>query len=145
MLESYGCACAHREYTVEEIEGYRKGAQRNDLKALAQMEEYYQWREWEHEEGTDAFKREKSARLRYRAKRLTLNDPEALDSEMGNLIHQAFFSDGLSKDQRIAALHKARVYALRLPEVPTVIDLADQDRKSINAIVLIDRTLERMN
>jgi hypothetical protein len=43
--ESYGCTCASRTYSTTEIEEYRRDAAKGDQKAIAEMQEYYMWRE----------------------------------------------------------------------------------------------------
>lgn len=139
-LESYGCACASRTYTAEEVAAYRAGAARGDLADLAQMEEYYMWRSGEHEEGSAAFRREDRRRQYYRDQRLALRDTDALREEANNLMYDAAFRN-ISPAERLAALRKARGYVRQLPRVPMTTDLRDPRRRDINAVRYLDREI----
>jgi hypothetical protein len=142
-LETYGCACASRTYTAEEIATYRAGAAKGDLADLAQMEEYYSWRSWEHDEGSLAFRREDRRRQYFRDRRLALRDPIALHEEANNLMSDAAFN-GLSRTERLTALRQARAYIRQLPRVPLTTDRRDPLRRDIDAIRYLDREIGRL-
>ncbi len=140
-LETYGCACASRTYTVEEIAGYRAGAVKNDLKALAEMEEYHMWRGSEWADGSVSKKREEQLERSYRVRRLALNDPVALEDEIDHLISGAIYWRETDTKDRERALLKARDYAKRLPKEVWESDIWDPKRRKIEAVKYIDREL----
>lgn len=105
-LETYGCACESRTYAQEEIEGYRAGAARNDLKALAEMQEYHMWRSEEHQPGSREYKLEAAAEEGFRQRRIALRDPEAIKDEVDRLLYDEAFEE-ISQSQRLANLKRA--------------------------------------
>ncbi|WP_150122874.1 hypothetical protein [Porphyrobacter sp. LM 6] len=112
-METYGCACASRSYTKEEIEGYRAGAARNDLNALAEMQEYHVWRAQEHDPDSQEYKLEKAAEEGFRQRRIALRDPEAIDDEVSRLLYEEAF-DELSQSQRLINLKRAKALSVYL-------------------------------
>lgn len=142
-LETYGCACASRTYTTEEVAGYRAGAANGDLSALAEMEEYYGWRADEHDRGTEAFRQEDRRRRYYRGLRLAHRDPDALQEEANNLMSDAAFGN-LTITEKLAALRKAQGYVRQLPQVPMTTDRRDPRRRDINAGRYLDREIGRL-
>jgi hypothetical protein len=140
-IESYGCACAGRSYTASELAEYRAGAQKNDLEALAQMEEYHRLRSWEHAEGSEKYKVEAKIERSYRDRRLALNDPDAIADEVYTFIAQSKREETPSKE-RIENLKQAQGFTKRRAPKIMVSDVWDPDRKSIRALDYIDRELK---
>lgn len=141
-LETYGCACASRTYTTEEIAGYRALAEKNDVKALAQMEEYHSWRGSDYAEGSAGRQREDNLERSFRVRRLALNDPIALEDEIDHLITGAIYWRETDTIDRQRALLKAKDYAKRLPMQIREIDIWDPKRREIEAVKYIDRELQ---
>lgn len=140
-LETYGCACASRTYTTEEIAGYRAGAAKNDLKALAEMEEYHMWRGGEQLDGSVEKKQEEKKERAYRVRRLALNDPAALEDEIGHLISGGTYWAETETKDRERALLKAKDYAKRLPKEMWQTDVWDPKRRDMKLLEYIDREL----
>jgi hypothetical protein len=139
-LEKYGCACASRTYTTEEIAQYKAGAARNDLKALAEMEEYHMWRGSELADGSEAKKKEEKLQRAFRVRRLTLNDPKALEDEVQHLAMGSHWRE-IHPDDREKALVKAIDYAKRHPARITLTDIWDPARRDIDAVKFLNREL----
>lgn len=140
-LETYGCACASRSYTAEEISAYRAGAAKNDLKALAEMEEYYMWRRMEHDEGSAEYRKEAKLERSYRARRLALNDPKAIEIELDDLIWKAVRRNSDTKVRERALVEAGRLAAKHQPTL-FLTDVQDPQRKQIDAMKFIERELE---
>ena len=132
MLETYGCACASRTYTKEEIDGYRAGATRDDPAALAQMEEYYSvWRASNHPQGSAAERREKAIGAVFRQKALAVHEPGIVGEEVARLLMDA--SDHhLAPEQQLSLLQQAQVQLPYLRD-PYLVwpDLKDPKRREM--------------
>jgi hypothetical protein len=139
-FEKYGCACDSRTYTVDEIAEYRAGAAKNDLEALAQMEEYHRWRTHGVSEGSPKYQEEEAKERSYYLRRLALNDPEVLRNEAAELSWTASASEMSTKD-REQALLKAMDFALRDSGEMVLVDEFDPERKEVNAIRYLAREL----
>ena len=139
-LETYGCACASRTYTAEELAGYRAGAARGELPALEEMEEYYHWRAAEHDRETPDYVREDRQRRHYRALRIARKDPDVLTEEADSLMMAAAFDD-LPRDRQLASLRRARDYIRQIPHPTRVIDLKDPARQYIDPVRYLDREI----
>lgn len=142
-LESYGCACESRTYSIDEIAGYRADAARGDVKALAEMQEYYMWRKGEHQLSSAEYKREERMEESFRQRRLIASDPGAIEGEVNRLVYEATFEDDLSDQQRRANLMKARGYAGRLRQPLTMRDYNDDARPTIMVLDYIERELSK--
>jgi hypothetical protein len=140
VFETYGCACESRTYTKEEIAQYRADAARGDLEALAEMEEYYRWRAEDYGIGRSAQLENDRIRQKFHDERIARNDPKALEKDINDLIFEVELSLE-SRSEKLTALRQARQYALRMPEIPSIIDLQDDDRKDIDAVFYIDREI----
>jgi hypothetical protein len=141
VLETYGCACASRSYTKEEIAGYRSAAAKNDLKALAEMEEYYMWRGGELPDNSTQKKKEQKLERSYRLRRLDLNDPVALEDELDHLISGGTYWAETNTKDRERALLKAKDYATRLSNDTWTHDIWDPKRPQIKSLKYIEREL----
>lgn len=145
VLETYGCACVSRTYTKEEIEGYRTGAARNDLKALAEMQEYHMWRSQDHHPNSEKYKRETAAEEGFRQRRIALRDPEAIDEEVNRLLYDAAFED-MPKSAQLANLQRAQVLSKHLVgDGLEMLDYGDDDRQLISTRDYIDRELNALS
>ena len=143
-LETYGCACASRTYTQEEIAGYRAGAARGDHKALAEMQEYHMWRQQDQPADSAEYQHEKELERSFFERRIELNDPEALEEKIGMLLQEAWFEKSLTEEQRRSKLLKAREYAARAPQPLTMFDYRDDDRAEITVHRYIERELRML-
>lgn len=108
MLETYGCACASRTYTKEEIDGYRAGAARNDPAALAQMAEYYLvWRASDHPVGSAELGREQAIGEAFRQRALAAHEPRTVNDEVEQLLFEAA-DDHATPGQQLSLLKRAQ-------------------------------------
>lgn len=141
MLETYGCPCAERTYTKEEIAGYRGGAARGDLNAMAEMQEYHGWRAGEYDPGSPEYAQEAAMGESFRQRRIALRDPEAIrDEVIGLLIDSA--SDELPKSTQMENLQRAQVLSEFLTGDGLVMpDLKRDDRRDILTRDYISREL----
>lgn len=143
MVESYGCSCANRTYTLSEIKAYRTGAARNEPKALAEMQQYYEWRSWAYKDGSPEHLHEAKIARSFFERRLAINDQEALSQEVGGLLYDTAFED-MSHTLREQKLRRARLYASKQRGDVTTIDLWDDERNMIDTLTYIDRELRYM-
>lgn len=144
-FETYGCACASRTYTTEEIADYRAGAARGDINALAEMQEYHIWRMDAQPVNSDKYRREEKLQRAYFERRIRLHDPKALDDEVHRLVYDAWFEQSLTNKQRREQLLEARGHALRLARPMTMPDFRDENRDDIPVLRYIDRELKRLD
>lgn len=136
LLETYGCACAGRSYTADEIASYRTGAARNDLASLAEMQAYHGWRKLEHSSDSEAYAAEEHLEQNYFSKRLALNDPAAIENEVGRLWHEVVFDD---VERPIEQLRRAQSLLARYSGRMALFDF--RTRQDVSAADLLNNEL----
>lgn len=141
LLETYGCACASRSYTQEELAEYRSLAERNDPRGLEEMEEYHSWRSGEYPTDSDEYRRETRIIRGYFKRRLATGDRDAVDEEIWNFYFRGMDED-LSLQARVEAIRAAKALVEQYPEYnQTLIDISDEGRPELPAQIVLDGAL----
>jgi hypothetical protein len=139
LLETYGCACAGRSYSAEELASYRDGAAKGDLTALAEMQEYHMWRSDEFRD-TPAYTRERRQMQFYLDRRVALRDPDAIEEKVNDLI-TASLSSHITAKARLNLLQQARSTALLHADGFSTTDIRSKPREEIDVVRYLDREI----
>jgi hypothetical protein len=145
--ETYGCACASRVYSIEEIAKYREDAKLGDLKAIAEMREYYST--WKADDARQKGDEKSAIRFdsigkSYYARLLKARDPEAMEERMDELVYRAAF-DAKTSNDALDALKEAKIWASLLPKnlITTDLEYDVPGRRQMNAREYINREIAR--